>query len=85
MWIPWKQAASIRPTSFASRPKRGLTVMRAVCFWMVTMLALLNVCTSASADQADEGRTYFMRYCASCHGVEADGKVCGACPDAMTT
>jgi mono/diheme cytochrome c family protein len=42
--------------------------------WMLTMLMLVNVCTSALADQADEGRTYFMRYCASCHGVEADGK-----------
>ena len=48
--------------------------MRAVCFWMVTILTLVEVCTAASADQSDEGRTYFMRYCASCHGVEADGK-----------
>ena len=48
--------------------------MRAVFFWMVTMLTLVDVCISASAEQSDEGHTYFMRYCASCHGVEADGK-----------
>jgi mono/diheme cytochrome c family protein len=41
---------------------------------MVTVLTLPSWCTSASADQIDEGRTYFMRYCASCHGVEANGK-----------
>ena len=48
--------------------------MEAIRFWMVTMLILINAGTSVLADQADEGRAYFMRYCASCHGVEADGK-----------
>jgi mono/diheme cytochrome c family protein len=46
----------------------------AVRMSIVTILMLVNVCTSALADQSAEGRTYFMRYCASCHGVEADGK-----------
>ena len=48
--------------------------MPPIGLWIVITLVLASVCTSASADQVDEGRTYFMRYCASCHGVEADGK-----------
>ena len=27
----------------------------------------------AFADEVAEGHTYFLRYCAACHGVEADG------------
>jgi len=29
--------------------------------------------TSAFADDIADGRTFFLRYCASCHGVEAEG------------
>lgn len=28
---------------------------------------------AAFADEVADGRTYFLRYCASCHGVQADG------------
>ena len=48
--------------------------MPPIRLWIVVILMLAHACTSALADQTDEGRTYFMRYCASCHGVEADGK-----------
>ena len=45
--------------------------------WIASVLLVLVAAgaagTRASADQAMEGRTYFMRYCASCHGIEADG------------
>ena len=45
--------------------------------WIASVLLVLVAAgvagTRASADQAMEGRTYFMRYCASCHGMEADG------------
>ena len=37
----------------------------------LAMLAGRGPC--AGADEIAEGRTYFMRYCASCHGVEGDG------------
>jgi len=40
---------------------------------LLILVAVGAVGTHASADQAMEGRTYFMRYCASCHGIEADG------------
>jgi len=45
--------------------------------WIASVLLVLVAIGAAgrhaSADQAMEGRTYFMRYCASCHGIEADG------------
>ena len=34
---------------------------------------LLTLSSPVWADETAEGRTYYMRYCASCHGVEADG------------
>jgi mono/diheme cytochrome c family protein len=45
--------------------------------WIARILLVLVAVGAAgrhaSADQAMAGRTYFMRYCASCHGIEADG------------
>ncbi len=47
-------------------------------WWLMgsLLLALVAVGTparSACADEVAEGRAQFKRYCASCHGVEADG------------
>lgn len=45
--------------------------------WIVGVLFALAAVsvrgTCAFAAEVMEGRTYFMRYCASCHGIEADG------------
>lgn len=41
------------------------------------LLALVTVAArgaSALSEEIAQGRTYFMRYCASCHGAEADGR-----------
>jgi len=51
-----------------------MMAVRSVRLWILTLLMLLHPCTAAWADQADEGRVSFMRYCASCHGTDADGK-----------
>ena len=42
-----------------------------VSTWLVG--GVLMLCTAAYADELVEGRANFMRYCASCHGIEADG------------
>jgi hypothetical protein len=45
--------------------------MRRRQLWLAGMVLLLS--TPVFADEIAEGRLYFRRYCASCHGVEADG------------
>ena len=43
--------------------------------WFVGVLLATSVLqTSAFADDIADGRTLFLRYCASCHGVEGDGR-----------
>lgn len=40
---------------------------------LLVLIAVGALGTGAFADEIKEGRTSFMRHCASCHGVEADG------------
>jgi len=51
--------------------------MRTRRWWIVSaLLALVALgapARSAFADEIAEGRAHFRRYCASCHGVQADG------------
>jgi mono/diheme cytochrome c family protein len=37
------------------------------------MLGLTAIPPTLWAAESDQGRTYFLRYCASCHGVEGKG------------
>ena len=48
--------------------KRGLII--AACA-MIFALAITPAVSSAA--ESDQGRAYFLRYCASCHGVEGKG------------
>jgi mono/diheme cytochrome c family protein len=43
--------------------------------WLVcgALLGASVLRTAAVADEIAAGRAYFLRYCASCHGVEGDG------------
>lgn len=43
--------------------------------WMIPLLGLLALggASICSADQVSEGRALYMRNCAACHGVKADG------------
>jgi mono/diheme cytochrome c family protein len=52
------------------RAGRGGVRTWLVCGLLVGASALRP---AAFADEIAAGRTYFMRYCASCHGVDADG------------
>jgi len=40
---------------------------------VLTVVTLAATSPCVRADEIADGRTYFLRYCASCHGVEADG------------
>ena len=51
-----------------SRPKQHLAMLVGGILLGTTVLRM-----AALADEIANGRTYFLRYCASCHGVEADG------------
>lgn len=41
---------------------------------VLTVVALAASSPCVVADEIADGRAYFLRYCASCHGVEADGR-----------
>jgi mono/diheme cytochrome c family protein len=45
--------------------------MRRSRVWLAGFLLTLS--SPVCADEIAEGGPYYMRYCASCHGVEADG------------
>lgn len=53
--------------------------------WMIPLLGLLLVGSAAIAGPEDvkQGRELYLRYCASCHGIDADGH--GAVARALTT
>jgi mono/diheme cytochrome c family protein len=40
---------------------------------VLIVLALINTVVIARADEVAEGRSIYLRYCASCHGRNADG------------
>lgn len=55
-----------------------LSFVNAVHEWIIGVILVLSAVsgfsTSTQADEIAEGRTYFVRYCASCHGLTADGR-----------
>ena len=53
--------------------------------WMIPIfgLVLLGAASNSWADEVSEGRVLYMRNCAACHGVEADGN--GPAAPALTT
>ncbi len=53
--------------------------------WMIPLLGLvlLGAAPISSADEVGEGRALYMRNCAACHGVKADGN--GPAAPALTT
>jgi mono/diheme cytochrome c family protein len=53
--------------------------------WMITLLGLVLLSTASisSADEVSEGKASYLRICAACHGVKADGN--GPAAPAFTT
>jgi mono/diheme cytochrome c family protein len=53
--------------------------------WMIALLGLvlLGAASISRADEVTEGRALYLRNCASCHGVKADGN--GPVARALTT
>lgn len=53
--------------------------------WMIPLLGLflLAAASISSADEVSEGRNLYLRNCAACHGVKADGN--GPAAPALTT
>src|SRR5271166_4329513 len=53
--------------------------------WMIRLLGLflLGAPSISRADEISEGRTVYLRNCAACHGVKADGN--GPAAPALTT
>ena len=56
------------PRDLASRAKLLLGMLVGGILLGTSVLRM-----AAFADEVADGRTYFLRYCASCHGVAADG------------
>ncbi|MGO9604365.1 MAG: c-type cytochrome [Candidatus Binataceae bacterium] len=44
--------------------------------WMIPLLGLVlfGIASISAADEVSEGRALYLRNCAACHGVNADGK-----------
>ncbi len=53
--------------------------------WLIPLCVLLVLggASICNADQVSEGRTLYMRNCAACHGIKADGN--GPAAPALTT
>ena len=53
--------------------------------WMILLLGLvvIGAASICSADEVAEGRRLYMRNCAACHGIKADGN--GPAAPALTT
>ena len=67
---------SHRPQGTSPSTPRSRNRRFGVRIWCVggVLVAISMLHATAFADEIDEGRRQFLRYCASCHGAAADGR-----------
>jgi mono/diheme cytochrome c family protein len=64
---------SDRPLCFFVVKERMRTMIGMLLSWLVAVIFACGPVAESSASEADAGKELFLKYCASCHGVEAKG------------